>query len=174
MGITSDLVFAIMPTFFIWSLRRTVMERMLVIVLMGLGIIAAVAGVMKVYHIHAWNPREITLRDWVPLLWWYRVEEIGLITAACAPFLKPFIERLLSRFGSKHFGFVTFGLNTIRSSLGGTGKDDVKTGTSGHWTSGEQQSSQQTTGREASMTASSGFSHSNSGVKCQGEHCEEV
>jgi hypothetical protein len=172
MGITSDLVFAIMPAFFLWSLHRPLMERMLVIVLMGLGIIAAIAGVMKVYHIHAWNPREATLRDWVPLLWWYRVEEIGLIAAACAPFLKPFIERLLSQFGSKHFGFVTFGLNTIRSGIEGTGGDVRKTGTSGHWTSEEQQSSQQTTGHEASMTASSASGHSNSGVKCQTECCE--
>ncbi|KAH8684201.1 hypothetical protein BGZ60DRAFT_426605 [Tricladium varicosporioides] len=174
MGITSDLVFAIMPSFFLWSLNRPLMERMLMTVLMGLGVIAAVAGAMKVYHIHSWNPREDTLRDWVPLIWWYRVEEIGLIAAACAPFLKPSIERLLCRFGSKHFGFVAFGLNTIRSGPGGTGKAVMMASTSGHWTSGEQQSSQQTPGHAASMTTSSGSSHSNSGAKYHGGDCKEV
>ncbi|KAH8585763.1 hypothetical protein B0O99DRAFT_471099, partial [Bisporella sp. PMI_857] len=89
------LVFAISPTFFIWSLPRPVIERTLVSTLMALGAIAAVAGVMKLHTIRVWSPREVTLRDWVPLLWWYRVEEIGLIAAACAPFLKPPIERAL-------------------------------------------------------------------------------
>jgi hypothetical protein len=51
MGITSDLVFAIMPIYFIWSLHRPVRERVLVTILMALGIVAAVAGVMKVYYI---------------------------------------------------------------------------------------------------------------------------
>src|SRR4051794_13987089 len=105
MGIASDLIFAIMPTFFIWSLRRPVTERILVNVLMALGTIAAVAGVMKLVYSTVWNARNATLRDWVPLFWWYRVEEIGLIAAACAPFLKPLIERLLDRFGVSKFRF---------------------------------------------------------------------
>ncbi|KAF4633287.1 hypothetical protein G7Y89_g4824 [Cudoniella acicularis] len=80
-------------------------------VLMGFGTVAAVAGAMKVYHIDAYDPRKDVLRDWMPLLWWYRVEEIGLIIAACTPFLKPSIERLLARLGALPFRFVTIGLN---------------------------------------------------------------
>ncbi|KAH7060783.1 hypothetical protein B0J12DRAFT_545183, partial [Macrophomina phaseolina] len=98
-GIISDLVFAIMPMFFIFKLHRPLMERILITFLMALGIIAAVAGVMKVVYIHNWNPRNDSFRFWMPLFWWYRVEEIGLIAAACAPFLKPLIERMLGRFG---------------------------------------------------------------------------
>lgn len=68
MGTLSDLVFAIMPVYLVSSLHRPVMERVLVIVLMGFGTIAALAGVMKIYHISAWNPRHAILRDWMPLL----------------------------------------------------------------------------------------------------------
>jgi hypothetical protein len=118
MGIVSDLAFAIMPMFLVWPLHRPVMERVLLSILMGLGVIAAVAGAMKIYHINAWNPRIDTFRDWVSLLWWYRVEEIGLITAACAPFLKPLIQRILDKteaFRASPLRFITISLNSIRS-----------------------------------------------------------
>lgn len=130
MGIVSDLVFAIMPIFLIWSLRRPIMERILIIILMALGTIAALAGVMKLIYIHAWNPRECTLRDWMQLIWWYRVEEIGLIAAACAPFLKPPIERMLGRFGVSQFRFATIELSTICSSQGNITRDVIKIGSS--------------------------------------------
>ena len=123
MGIGSDLAFAIMPMLIIWSLPRSVIERSLVSVLMGFGLIAAVAGVMKLVYITSWNPRDVTLRDWVPLLWWYRVEEIGLIAAACAPFIKPPIEHVLRRFHISKFGFKTIELPTIRSSQFRSTKD---------------------------------------------------
>jgi hypothetical protein len=103
-----------MPVHLFWSLHRPVLERMLGIVLMGFGTIAAVAGAMKIYHISAWNPRQAQFRDWIPLLWWYRVEEIGLIVAACAPFLKPLMERALQGLGASPFRFRTIRLNTVR------------------------------------------------------------
>jgi len=103
--------------FFIWTLHRPKLERVLVSVLMGLGILAAVAGVIKTYYIKFWNPRiEPTLRDWVPLLWWYRVEEITLIAAACAPFVKPLMARILGQIGLPRFRFATIRLNTVDSS----------------------------------------------------------
>ncbi|KAJ4300798.1 hypothetical protein N0V90_002886 [Kalmusia sp. IMI 367209] len=112
-GTLSDLVFASMPVHLFWSLNRPFLERMLGILLMSFGIIAALAGAMKIYHINAWNPREAQFRDWVPLLWWYRVEEIGLIVAACAPFLKPLMERALQGLGASPFKFRTMSLPTV-------------------------------------------------------------
>ena len=50
MGIVSDLVFAIMPMFFIWQMNRPVIERMLITVLMALGIVAAMAGALKIVY----------------------------------------------------------------------------------------------------------------------------
>lgn len=86
---------------------------MLGIVLMGFGTIAAVASAMKIYHISAWNPREAEFKDWIPLLCWYRVEELGLIVAACAPFLKPLMEYALRGLGASQFGFCTIRLNSV-------------------------------------------------------------
>jgi hypothetical protein len=175
MGIVSDLVFAIMPIFFIWSLHRPVMERILVIILMALGMIAALAGVMKIIHTNAWNPRENTLRDWMPLFWWYRVEEIGLIAAACAPFLKPFIERMLSRFGVSQFRFATIGLNTIRSSPRDVTGDAKKISSSTPQTMGEPQLAQHNPGRMASVVSSDFSDHSIDGKKYQrGQGCVQV
>jgi hypothetical protein len=102
-----------MPVHLFWTLNRPLLERMLGIVLMGFGLIAAVAGALKLYHISGWNPREAQFRDWIPLLWWYRVEEIGLIVAACAPFLKPLMERALQGLGAAPFQFRTIRLRTM-------------------------------------------------------------
>ncbi|KAF2681430.1 hypothetical protein K458DRAFT_391817 [Lentithecium fluviatile CBS 122367] len=127
LGVLSDLVFAILPVHLFWPLHRPATERVLIIVLMGFGTVAAVAGGMKIYHISAWNPRYAILRDWVPLLWWYRVEEIGLIIAACAPFLKPLLERVLHRFGASQCRFLTIGLNSVRSDREDISMEDEAT-----------------------------------------------
>ncbi|KAH7345825.1 hypothetical protein BKA66DRAFT_378395, partial [Pyrenochaeta sp. MPI-SDFR-AT-0127] len=92
LGVSSDIAFAALPLFFIWPLNRPVMERILLSVLMALGTIAAVAGAVKAFYIHTWDPRKNSFHDLMPLFWWYRVEELGLIAAANAPFLKPTIE----------------------------------------------------------------------------------
>jgi hypothetical protein len=174
MGITSDVVFAIMPIFFLWQLHRPVMERVLVSILMALGMIAALAGVMKVYHINTWNPRQDTLRDWMPLFWWYRVEEIGLIAAACAPFLKPPIERMLGLFGVSKFQFVTIGLNSFRSGQGDTAMDSIKKGSTLQ-ASGAQQSTRQNTSQASVTVALGSFDNSSDRVKHDGnQDCLEV
>lgn len=169
MGMASDLAFAIMPTFFIWSLHRPVTERVLISVLMGLGTIAAVAGAMKLVYISAWDPREVTLRDWVPLLWWYRVEEIGLITAACAPFLKPFIERMLGQFGLSKFRFVTLGLNTIRSDPRDVPNDVENRGSSTLQSTGPEQLKQNKLGGLDSVVSSNTSVHSSDRNRVQTE-----
>ncbi|KAH7108853.1 hypothetical protein B0J11DRAFT_449405 [Dendryphion nanum] len=114
-GMLSDLVFAAMPLYFIWSLHRPVMERILISILMTLGTLAAMAEALIICYTHIWIPQKVSIRDWMPLFWWYRVEEIGLIAAACAPFLKPLVERILGRFGASRFRFVTMHLNSIQS-----------------------------------------------------------
>ena len=122
MGIISDLIFAIIPTYFVLSLKRPFVDRILVFLLMVLGIIAAVAGVMKVYYIKYWNPRQASLRSWMPLFWWYRVEEMGLITASCALFLKPPMEGLLRQIGLFRMGFDSNRLKTVESGKGEVAK----------------------------------------------------
>lgn len=108
MGIVSDLVFAIMPMFFIWQMNRPVIERMLITVLMALGIVAAMAGALKIVYMSRFVlGHGDVLRQMMPLFLWFKVEEFVLAASACAPFLKAPIERTLSRFGIQKFQFVT-------------------------------------------------------------------
>lgn len=93
---------------FIWTLNRPRIERALITGLMATGVVAAVAGAMKVYY----------MNSFVPLFMWYRVEEISLIISASVPSLKAPIERILRRSGVLKFHFATCELNTIRSDLG--------------------------------------------------------
>ncbi|RYP14309.1 hypothetical protein DL765_006474 [Monosporascus sp. GIB2] len=128
---------------------------------------------MKLVEAAAWDPRKNIFRDWVPLLWWYRVEELGLIAAACAPFLKPLIERMLGRFGVPQFRFVTIVLKTIRSSPADATKE-VKENTSSI-----QKSTQRTTKERwlephkpdqlQSVISSDGLDYRSDAVKPNGE-----
>ncbi|RYP42126.1 hypothetical protein DL767_000491 [Monosporascus sp. MG133] len=150
------------------KIMKPVMERILVIILMALGTIAAVAGAMKLVHSHAWDPRKNILRDWMPLAWWYRVEEMGLIAAACAPFLKPFIERMLSRFGVPQFRFVTIALRTIRSTPADAA-EEVKESTSRQRTTEEQRLGPRNPDRLPSVVSSNSFDYRSDVAKPHGE-----
>ncbi|RYP67428.1 hypothetical protein DL769_005760 [Monosporascus sp. CRB-8-3] len=165
----SDLAFAIMPAFFIWPMHRPIMERILVIVLMALGTVAAVAGAMKLVYAAVWDPRKTTLRDWTPLLWWYRVEEIGLIAAACAPFLKPLIERMLGRFGVPQFRFVTMVLKTIRSSPADKPKEVKESTTSMQNTTEERRLGPHKPDRMPSVVSSDCFDYRSDVLNSRGE-----
>ncbi|PVI01585.1 hypothetical protein DM02DRAFT_500019, partial [Periconia macrospinosa] len=99
MGVCSDPIFAIMPVVFIYSLNRPAMERVLMGVLMALGIVAVVAGGMKLYYTNTFAIGADLLRDALPLFMWFRVEEIALVASSSAPFLKSPIERTLNRLG---------------------------------------------------------------------------
>ncbi|KAH7116589.1 hypothetical protein B0J13DRAFT_408231, partial [Dactylonectria estremocensis] len=54
-GIAGNLAVAIMPMFLIWRLSRHVVERCLITFLMGLGLVATGASVMKVIHMNMTN-----------------------------------------------------------------------------------------------------------------------
>ncbi|RYP18417.1 hypothetical protein DL765_003929 [Monosporascus sp. GIB2] len=155
------------------NIWRPVMERVLVIILMALGTIAAVAGVMKLVHSAAWDPRKHTIRDWMPLLWWYRVEEIGLIAAACAPFLKPLIERMLGRIGVPQFRFVTIVLRTIRSNPADKANEVDESSSSmqvsGQRTTEERRLGPQNPDRLQSVISLDGLDYRSDAVKPHGE-----
>lgn len=115
LGIFSDIVFAVLPIFFIWTLSRPVVERILLCVLMGLGICAGTAGAIKLYYIRTWRYGEEAVSHTVSVYMWYRVEEMSLVAAACAPFLKGPIESLFSRVSESRFGFVLPSLKSVSS-----------------------------------------------------------
>jgi hypothetical protein len=171
----SDLVFATIPIYFIWSLHRPVMERILISILMAFGMLAAMAEACIIYHTHVWSPRKSSTRDWMPLYWWYRVEEIGLIVAACTPFLKPLVERILSRFGASRFSFVTMQLNTIRPDEGAAPEGVAKMGFLKQSRNGDQNLIKQNSGQASNRASSDRFDRASDGMKLQREEdCAEV
>ncbi|KAK4447386.1 hypothetical protein QBC34DRAFT_496246 [Podospora aff. communis PSN243] len=104
-GMLGDVICAVLPIVIIWRMTRSVVEKVLVSILLGLGLVAAVGGVMKLVILKSWDPTSVHAnRDIMDAFMWIRIEEILLIIGACAPTLKAPIESLLNRrFGLPRF-----------------------------------------------------------------------
>ena len=100
----------------IWRLSRSAVEKSLISFLMASGLFASAVGIIKIYYLATFDVKSPdTWRDMIPQFLWCRVEEIILIIAACAPLLKPTIERLLYRLGLPAFQNTPRQLNCIQS-----------------------------------------------------------
>lgn len=89
----------------IWRLSRSSVERLLVSILLGLGLIGVGANAVKIVTLQTFQIGSTNVvADMMPVYLWSRVEEIVIIIAACAPLLKAPIERLLDRrFGLRFY-----------------------------------------------------------------------
>jgi hypothetical protein len=71
-GIISDAVFAVLPTILIWRLSRDPVEKALLSLLMGLGLIAMAAGVPKITTMQLYDTRsDNVMGDMMPCYLWY-------------------------------------------------------------------------------------------------------
>ena len=112
----SDLVFAALPMFTIWTLHRPVVEKTLISVLMASALFASAACGVRIYYLATFDIKSPDAwRDMVPQYTWCRVEEIVIIIAACAPFLKSPLERLLQRMGFATFQNTPDRLDAVQS-----------------------------------------------------------
>jgi hypothetical protein len=111
-----DFAFAVMPMFFVLKLKRGLLERILVAILMSLGLcVTAITGFRLKLSVDLFSQTTSdTMQPLAPLIMWCRLEECALIAAACAPFLKAPIERLLKVLGyTPNFGNRVVTLNSI-------------------------------------------------------------
>ncbi|KAK0652537.1 hypothetical protein B0T16DRAFT_406357 [Cercophora newfieldiana] len=110
-----DAIFAILPSALIWRLSREPLEKVLLSLLMGLGLLAMAAGVPKILTMKLFDvTSDNVVGDMMPCYLWSRIEEIMLIIAACAPLMKVPLEGLLNkRFGLPRFRPNERKLNTI-------------------------------------------------------------
>ncbi|KAK0726111.1 hypothetical protein B0H67DRAFT_642430 [Lasiosphaeris hirsuta] len=93
LGMFSDTLLAIFPTFIIWRLHRSTVEWTIVSILIGLGLLAVLARMFKIVTLKSFDiTSENTVGDMMPAFIWTRIEEIDHIIAACAPLLKLPIE----------------------------------------------------------------------------------
>ena len=104
-GMISDGLVVFLPMLLVWKLTRTLLEKMLLSILIGTGMLAMAAGVFKALTMQSFNLESDNIAgDMMPCYLWIRIEEICLIIGACAPLLKPPIESLLARrFGLPRF-----------------------------------------------------------------------
>ena len=120
----SDIIFAAMPMFLIWTLSRSAVEKSLVSVLMASALFASACGCAKIYYLATFDIKSPdTWRDMVPQYLWCRMEEIVIVIAACAPLLKLPIEHFLRRLGLPMFQKKPNSLNVIQSNVDGSDGD---------------------------------------------------
>lgn len=67
-----DVFCAILPIVIIWRLSRSVVEKVLVSILLGLGLVAAVGGILKLTILGSWDPTSVYAnRDIMNAFIWY-------------------------------------------------------------------------------------------------------
>jgi hypothetical protein len=110
-NIATDVLLALVPIPLIWTLRMTVLSRLSLIVVLGLGICAAIAGIMRQASMAAtFTDSEPWVHD-TYVIWTFIELNIGIV-AASLPATKPLLSRLYDTAknltgGSKTSGFIS-------------------------------------------------------------------
>ncbi|KAF2728173.1 hypothetical protein EJ04DRAFT_397423, partial [Polyplosphaeria fusca] len=98
-SIATDLIFAAVPFIFIRRMQRPLRERIILSCLMGMGVFAAAASIVKTTLVPYYGITGDSLWDAIDLTLWSILEEQVGIIAACIPCLKSPFERTLHRIG---------------------------------------------------------------------------
>lgn len=99
MNILSDIVLSLMPISFLKNMNRPLREKVALSCLMGLGIFATVAAILKTTVLNAYRSTRDPFWEVVDLSLWWQMEQNISIMAACIPTLKAPFERILGRLG---------------------------------------------------------------------------
>lgn len=93
-SILTDVLLCVLPLPFFWKLKLPIREKYIVSALFGLGLVAAVASIMRITVLHDVQSTDVTIGA-VPTLNWSVVEVGTGIICACMPCLKPLFKKLL-------------------------------------------------------------------------------
>ncbi|KAE9973419.1 hypothetical protein EG328_004415 [Venturia inaequalis] len=103
-AISTDWVFAILPIFLLWNVQLNWRVKGPVIIMLGLGIFASIAPIVRLKYLIGLNDRTRILDHLGNILVWASVEvNVGMFVAnlpACRPILERAITRPFSRTGS--------------------------------------------------------------------------
>lgn len=117
-ALVCDVLYAIMPAIAITNLSRTAIERGLICILMALCLAATAASAVKIHIMRLYDYTSADLlRSMYRVSFWCRLEELLLVIASSAPFVKPAVEQILSRFNVPTFGSLVRRLNTYHSKI---------------------------------------------------------
>jgi hypothetical protein len=99
--IACDVFFSFVPIILIQKLNRSLREKFVIVILMGIGILASAAAIFKLAD--AYNYGKSGAQDFLYVIYKYTLcayFEVNIsIIAACVPFLKSMFERILRRYG---------------------------------------------------------------------------
>jgi hypothetical protein len=100
-NITTDLLLSLAPIVFVIKLQRPLRERVMICFLMGLGMLASVASIVKSVRVNTFavNPLEDHWASAISISTWTVVEQLLGVLAACVPCLKRPIQRFLDKIG---------------------------------------------------------------------------
>ena len=143
--IVSDFFFSLIPLTFIFKIQVSLGEKVVLCLLMGLGLVASIASVLKAVNSLFLKGSRDSTWDSIPLVIWGFVEEHLAIIAACIPCIKALFERLLSRAGftvlykrqARSFNFSmqnrTTGDTTVQDGMDSTAQLEDVVPSSGKW-----------------------------------------
>ncbi|KAK3356365.1 hypothetical protein B0T25DRAFT_449639 [Lasiosphaeria hispida] len=98
-NIVTDVIFAMMPITFLKKLQVPLRERIVIGMLMGLGIFASAASIIKAVVAANFGRTDDANREGINMGMWSIVEEQIAFIAACIPCLRSPFQRVLQRFG---------------------------------------------------------------------------
>jgi hypothetical protein len=98
-AVLTDFIFALIPLTFISNIRRGMLERLVIVFLMGLGLFTAAGVIVKLTLVHTYGQTGDMLWDSVDLNTWSILEGQMGIVAACMPCLKSPFHAVLRRMG---------------------------------------------------------------------------
>ncbi|KAF2274262.1 uncharacterized protein EI97DRAFT_444269 [Westerdykella ornata] len=98
-NIASDIILALMPINFLRKVQRPMRERVIIGMLMGLGVFAATASIVKVRVAANWGIAKDMTNEGIKLSMWTILEEVVGLIAACIPCLRSLFQKVLVNFG---------------------------------------------------------------------------
>lgn len=94
-NILTDILLSLSPVTFLRKLNRPVRERVLLCFLMGLGLFATICSIVKTIAVQSFGKSSDQWALALTIATWTVLEQFVAVIAACAPFLKPSLERVL-------------------------------------------------------------------------------
>ncbi|KAK3321684.1 hypothetical protein B0H66DRAFT_179170 [Apodospora peruviana] len=129
-NITTDVLLSLAPVTFLFKLNRPLRERLFVCGLMGLGIFASAASIIKTIIVRGYG--DLTVTDFqamgVSICTWTVLEQLLGVLAACVPAMKGIFQSCLGRMGvslndsrGPRSGYYIKNNNSMGTGKGGNG-----------------------------------------------------
>lgn len=115
-NIVTDVIFAVMPATFLSNVQIPLRERIVIGVLMGLGIFASAASIVKAVAVAEFGKTDDPNREGIAVGTWSCIEQQVAFIAACVPCLRKPFQKLLQK-----VGLLTSVGNTSNKATAGTG-----------------------------------------------------